>query len=85
MDNETQITLFLASNEIPPPFFLYDGSNYVNSNAEAKIKIAAIEKWNKTIFAWIEEKNKFIPIRKEDKDLNIQDFKYIISEQHCYK
>lgn len=84
-NKEERIPLYLASNEPPPPFLLYGNQDIPLSGSVARQYLSDLENWETVTFAYVTSVNEsspsFIPIKKEDAHLQIQDFKYVIKQE----
>jgi hypothetical protein len=69
---------FIATNKIPPQWFLYSDDNDYNTSEQVREKQKELDEMNAVIFVWVESKKEFIPLNNKYAHLGIQDFKFII-------
>lgn len=79
---ESDIGIYLASNDCPPEWVFKEDLSYLNTSREAILKMKQIEDWKYTRFTFCTpvggNVNEFVPLSEDDKDLCAADFKYII-------
>ena len=69
---------FFATNKVPPQWFL-DPSDYaINSGDSTRAKMQELKNLDAIAFAWVDEKNEFIPLDVRNKDCKIQDYRFIL-------
>lgn len=73
----TEPKYFLASNQPPPTSVFYDNTDKVYCFSTKSLD-TLIDNWEFVKFIWSDEQDKFIPLYDIDRDLLIQNFKYII-------
>ena len=69
-------TIYYASNTLPPDWLLnLDDSISFNQGD----KMRSLGRWECVLFVLDHKTKQFIPLSEEDKDVEIQDFKYLFN------
>jgi len=72
-----EYTLYYASNEMPPDWFLNPTDKVWHCN-NIKAKLRELQEWETIMFCYEHNTHTFEPLNEEDVGKDIKDFKYLI-------